>query len=82
VTVAWVERPDLAPWAPPDPDFPYGISVNIAGSLISTCELPLPYPAPGVGEWVLVCDACGFTTTITAAGQADDPTKIRVPCNR
>lgn len=82
MTVAWEWRSHEPAQEPADPDYPYGISVNVAGSLISSCELPLPYPAPGVGTWHLTCDACGFRVAVTAAGRADDPTKVRVPCQR
>jgi hypothetical protein len=64
---------------PPNPNYPYGIALDMAHGRKS-CEVSLPYPAKGVGTWFILCEECGATFAITAAGRADDPTKVRVPC--
>ena len=78
--VSWEWRSREPAKHPPDPDYPYGIAINLGRSRGPTCEAALPYPAPGVGTWFIVCERCGYSAAVTAAGRADDPTKVRVSC--
>lgn len=64
----------------PDPRFPKGVDVSCADSGVETCTRNLPYPAPGVGTYSIVCRKCNFTALITVAGRADDPRSITIPC--
>jgi hypothetical protein len=80
MTTEWVWRSHLPAQSPPDPEHPYGIALDVSRGARAACDLDLPYPAPGVGTWIVVCDVCGFSAAITAAGRADDPTKVRFPC--
>jgi len=64
----------------PDPHFPSGKSVNLAGNKEPNCTIRLDYPAPECGIWYCRCDTCGITVGVTAAGRPDDPTTVRVPC--
>jgi hypothetical protein len=51
----------------PNPDFPEGISFDLAGPLTS-CDVHLPYPAPECGHFEVLCDLCGYSIALTAAG--------------
>ena len=82
MTVSWVWRSRLPAKSPPDPNYPFGIALDVSEGAAAACDLDLPYPAPGVGTWIAACDVCGYTTAITAAGRSDDPTKVRMPCKR
>ena len=64
-----------------NPDYPDGIHVRIVGDVnANTCRVELLYPAVGCGVWLVECDACGFRGGCTAAGGADDPRSMTVPC--
>jgi len=78
--VRWVWRSREPAQNPPDPNYPYGIAIDAAGDAEAVCEIDLPYPAAGVGTWIVECETCGFSVAVTAAGRADDPTKVRIPC--
>jgi hypothetical protein len=64
----------------PNPEYPYGIAVDATFGRGPGCETALPYPAPECGVWIVACSVCGLRLGLTAAGRADDPTKIKVPC--
>jgi hypothetical protein len=64
----------------PDPKFPNGIDINLAGEAGKTCQVTLPYPAPECGVWILNCEDCGYRAAITTAGRTDDPRSAKVPC--
>jgi hypothetical protein len=65
---------------PANPKFPKGVDVSCADSGVPTCTRNLPYPAPGVGTYSVICRECGFTALVTVAGRADDPRSITIPC--
>ena len=79
-SVRWVLRRKGLARSLPDPNYPYGIALDVSREGEPACECVLTYPAPGVGSWVLTCEVCGATAVVTAAGRADDPTKVRLPC--
>lgn len=78
--VSWVWRSREPAKCEPDPDFPYGNATDISTSSRPSCEVEFAYPAPGVGTWIAHCETCGYTIGVTAAGRADDPTKVRFNC--
>ena len=80
MTTEWVWRSREPAQSPPDPNYPYGIALDVSKGAAATCDIFLDYPAPGVGTWIVRCDVCGYTAAITAAGRADDPTGVRLPC--
>jgi hypothetical protein len=65
--------------SPPDPHYPLGMLVDGTGGRPS-CSVSLTSPAPCIGEWFIRCDQCGMTALVTAAGRADDPHTVRLPC--
>lgn len=77
--IQWAWRSLEPAKCPPNENYPFGKAADISGGKKS-CEVDLTYPAPGVGTWIVACDECGMTVGITAAGRADDPTKVRFPC--
>jgi hypothetical protein len=81
IAVHWLWRSHEPATQPPHPNYPVGVAIDVTkpGDL-RACSVKLDYPAPGVGTWVLVCDACGMTLGVTAAGRADDPTMVKVAC--
>jgi hypothetical protein len=70
------------PQCPPNPDYPDGIDIDIAGNASPACATPLPYPAKRCGYYVVRCKACGMSVAITTAGRPDDPRSVRLPCLR
>ena len=67
---------------PADPAYPHGIALDISEGVIMCCKVELPYPAPECGHFQVVCDDCGFSLAITAAGRPDDPVSILLPCKK
>lgn len=67
---------------PPNPQYPNGIDVDFAPRTNErACKVPLPYPANGIGAYVIECPVCGVRVSCTTAGRVDDPRSARVPCN-
>jgi hypothetical protein len=79
--VDWTWRDRAPAKSPANPAHPHGVAMDLSGGAPS-CEVALTYPAPGVGTWFINCRECGCTVAVTAAGRADDPTKVRVACKR
>jgi hypothetical protein len=67
------------PQCPPNPLYPNGRPLDVAGDAPG-CTVELAHPAPCVGSWLVVCPVCGLSVAITAAGRADDPSTVRLPC--
>lgn len=65
---------------PSDPRFPAGVDIDTTRDLKPSCWGLLPYPAPRIGHWDITCRRCGLRVAITAAGRADDPRSLRIPC--
>jgi len=66
---------------PPDPAYPEGIEIDLAGHAAAWCWVHLPYPAPECGHFVVRCKLCRFSAAVTAAGRPDDPKTLRIPCD-
>ncbi|WOH52776.1 MULTISPECIES: hypothetical protein [unclassified Bradyrhizobium] len=60
IHIHWIDRGGKAT-QPPDPDYPYGIDVDLTGGRTPFCETALPYPAKRLGYFTVACDLCGFT---------------------
>jgi hypothetical protein len=65
---------------PADPRFPRGVDASCAQAGQKSCTYNLPYPAPQVGTYSVVCRTCKFTALITVAGRTDDPRTVTLPC--
>ena len=66
---------------PPNPQYPKGVDVDVSQGRLS-CSTALPYPAPECGYWTVRCHACQWMGAITAAGRADDPRSVTIPCKQ
>lgn len=64
----------------PNADFPEGVDVDLSKGRFQSCTVELPYPAECCGTWVVVCTRCGYSCAVTAAGRADDPRSVTMPC--
>lgn len=64
-----------------DPRFPNGVTFDLAGTRLG-CVAELTYPAPECGVWHIKCSDCLVAVGVTAAGRADDPRAVIVPCNK
>lgn len=65
----------------PNPDYPLGKDLDLAGPSVAACKEPLPYPARRRGLYIVECNICGRRIGVTTAGRPDDPRSIRIPCN-
>lgn len=65
---------------PANEAYPLGQAMDLTNGALPACLAKLKWPAEGVGTWMVTCLRCGFTAAITAAGRADDPTQVLVPC--
>ena len=68
------------PKCPPNPKHPLGIDVDFTKGAAKFCVTALPYPAKGIGGWVIECPKCGTRVACTTAGRVDDPRSAKVPC--
>lgn len=67
---------------PSNPEHPKGLVLDLRASPTAPhCAIELVYPAPCIGAWVVTCERCGKSVGCTAAGRADDPRRMIVPCN-
>jgi len=64
---------------PADPRYPQGVALD-SGLGGPSCLVALPYPAPECGHFIVDCTLCGIIVSITAAGRADDPVSVNIPC--
>ncbi len=64
----------------PDENFPFGKAADMSMGAAEKCSVNVPYPAPGVGTWIIYCAKCEMSVGVTAAGRPDDPTKITFAC--
>lgn len=83
--IAWIDR-GREPQCPPDPAFPTGKDVDIAGLMCvdghPRCKVELPYPAKRCGVYLVNCEACESSVAVTTAGRPDDPRSVTMPCRR
>lgn len=77
--IHWIDR-HVEPKGRPDPKYPNGIDLDMAGGQRLSCLVALPYPAPRCGYWRVMCNTCHFAVVVTTAGRADDPRTVRLPC--
>ena len=68
------------PQCAPNPAYPEGIDIDVAGEVESYCVRSLPYPAKRCGYYSVRCKLCDFSIAITTAGRPDDPRSVRIPC--
>lgn len=78
--IVWLSEKRLAQH-PPNPDYPTGIALDLAPEKGPACLAELPYPAPCVGTWSIICQTCRRSIMVTAAGRADDPVSVRIGCD-
>jgi hypothetical protein len=78
-SVTWCSHDRKARCAP-DPDFPDGKDIDVAGKAASACQVALPYPAACCGVWLITYTECGLNVGVTAAGRPDDPKTVRIAC--
>lgn len=64
----------------PDPLYPAGMDIDLAGGAQKACVVDLPYPAECCGVWLVWCETCGYSAGVTAAGRVDDPRTVKLPC--
>jgi hypothetical protein len=65
----------------PDPEYPNGIELDLRGEAgLPSCLVPLKYPAPECGVWMVDCSSCSILIAVTAAGRPDDPRSVQIPC--
>jgi hypothetical protein len=82
IKVTFIDRGRKAT-RPADPKYPRGFDLDLAAGFPpfqACCRVDLPYPARSVGLYALSCGDCGFHAIVTAAGRADDPRSVRLPC--
>ena len=79
--VRWFDS-GIEPTCEPNPDFPLGREVDLAGVKKPTCSTALPYPARRIGHFMVICQECGMTAAITTTGRPDDPCSVRVACRK
>lgn len=77
--VEWINRGGKAS-ASADPAYPDGVDFSVARGAVNSCVATLPYPAEGVGTYVIECKICGFRAALTTAGRRDDPRSVEMPC--
>jgi len=77
--IEWIDR-FREPQCAPDPEFPDGKDIDIAGPDCRACQVDLPYPAKRCGVYVVACPVCQIKFAITTAGRPDDPKSVRIPC--
>jgi hypothetical protein len=65
-----------------NPKWPNGRELSVAEPGQESCTWNLPYPAPRVGTYSVVCRRCHFTALVSVAGRADDPIMITLPCKQ
>ena len=64
----------------PNPKYPAGIDLDVSDGAVIACKIKLPYPAKGIGAYIVECDECGIRVACTTAGRPDDPRSIKMAC--
>ncbi len=77
--IEWRDSGD-EPKCAPNPIYPDGIDLSVAGGAVNSCVCELPYPAKRIGAYIVECKICGYRAACTTAGRRDDPRSIEVPC--
>lgn len=79
MSVTWFDG-RREPTGTADPRYPNGMTFDLAKGASKNCMVELPYPAKRCGQYLIKCEACGYTAIVTTAGRADDPRIVKVPC--
>lgn len=79
--ISWIDS-GRDPTCDPDPQFPHGRVIVMAPPGERSCAINVPYPAPRCGSYLIVCERCGMSVGVTAAGRTDDPRRIIIPCKQ
>jgi hypothetical protein len=64
--------------ASPDPVEMNTMRINCMG--VTSCIVPLPYPAKRSGAYLIRCE-CGMEIYVSTTGRLNDPRSVTVPCN-
>lgn len=80
-TIQWIDH-QKEPRCPPDPNYPTGIDVDVAGDAERWCFTEVPYPARRCGMYVIDCQECGLCIGVTTAGRPDDPRSVKMACKK
>jgi hypothetical protein len=78
--IKWVDHGVGKSTREPNPAYPDGVDADCSRGAERSCTAQLPYPAEGIGMHIVECTECGFRAAITAAGRADDPRSVTIPC--
>ena len=68
------------PQVAPNPNYPLGMDMDVSKGAERTCTAQLPYPAKGIGVYVVQCAICGYRAACTTAGRFDDPRSLKMAC--
>lgn len=82
LNISWLWRSREPAKSPPNPQYPDGIDLDVSRGLHAVCSVRLPYPAKGLGVWMVTCTTCGLKIAVTATGRPDDPRSVKVACKR
>lgn len=77
--VKWIDG-EREPQCAPNPEYPFGIDIDVSDGATRTCMVALPYPASRCGAYLVECPVCGYRGGCTTAGRHDDPRSLTVPC--
>ena len=79
--VRWIDHNRKAV-QPSNPDYPNGKDIDSCGPNEKGCNIPLTYPAPRCGLFVIRCLKCGLRAACSTAGRRDDPRSIKLRCKQ
>lgn len=80
-TVKWHDN-GREPQVSPNPQYPYGVDVDLSNGAMPSCQIAVPYPAKRCGMYEIRCDICGLSVAVSTAGRVDDPRSVRVRCRK
>ena len=77
--VEWIDK-GREPKCAPDPEYPNGKDLDVSFGAERTCSTELPCPAKRCGLYIVRCEVCGYSVSITTAGRPDDPRSVKMAC--